>query len=117
MEDNMLQSNLTFHWPAQESHCKQSVQGTAITATTRGSAPCEPLVRMMSLSTNGSLELVFIGHPSVQSQTHSLLNYIYVKNIKCFRMDFAGKGSRILLALLPQHNSLTVPFQTGPSLL
>lgn len=72
MEDNMLQSNLTFHWRAQENHCKRSVQGPAITATTRDSAPCELLVQMMSLNTNGSLELVFIGHPSVQSQTHNL---------------------------------------------
>lgn len=44
-----------------------------------GSGPSKLLVQMMSLNTNGSLELVFIGHLSVQSQTGSLSNYIYVK--------------------------------------
>lgn len=57
MVDSVLQRHGTFCWPAQENPGKQSVQGTA---------PCKLLVWVMSLNTNGSLELVFIGHLSVK---------------------------------------------------
>lgn len=62
----MLQSNGTFYWPAQENHGKQSVQGTAMAATTEGAAPCKLLVWVMFLNTYGSLELVLTGHLSVK---------------------------------------------------
>jgi len=75
----MLQSNLILHQPAQEKHCKQSVEDTSITATAVGSGLSKLLLRVTSLSTNGSLELVFVDHISVHSQTGGLSNYIYVK--------------------------------------
>lgn len=44
VEDCMLQSNGTFHWPAQENHGKQCVQDTSIAATTKGTFPCKLLL-------------------------------------------------------------------------
>lgn len=41
MDNSVLQSNGTFYWPVQENPGKQSVQGTAMAATTEGTAPLQ----------------------------------------------------------------------------
>lgn len=95
MEDNMPQSNLIFHQPAQEKHCKQSVENTSITATTMGSGPSNLLVQMMSLNTSGSLELSSLAISLFRARLVIFQTTFMSNNIEFFSMDFTNENSRI----------------------